>query len=78
VSLCVRCVEYSIFIAHFNAKEWCEVLHRSFASADLSWSGIPSTERSPQIIVPGHGNYGGAEMLFHTLDLLDNFLNNDR
>jgi len=31
-----------------------------------------------EIVVPGHGNSDSPKMLSHTLDLLDNFLNNDR
>lgn len=41
-------------------------------------SGLINKYPDLEIIVPGHGNYGSPEMLTHTLDLLDNFLNSNR
>ena len=29
--------------------------------------------RDAQIVVPGHGNYGGLELLTHTLNLIEQY-----
>jgi metallo-beta-lactamase class B len=31
-----------------------------------------------KIVIPGHGNFGGKELLFHTVDLVEKYKNKSK